>query len=158
MPISLLADLKQLEKATPIRFIGGKYKKKKGWIDPTRQAEGNVTAVLIRDPKRGPGVYQTSVASGSIRKMTTDEAMSFSEAVFLVPDVECKVIELCRMLAQFGILETEAGIDEAKELFGVELENAKNWQDSKGDHAKWRRVLSWEARLRKLEEQATHKV
>jgi len=157
MTNSLLADLNVLKEATPIKFVGGKYKAQQGWIDPNRKVSHGRTAVIVNDPTKG-GPYQTVVETGNCRKLNTDQPMSLAEAVFLVPDVEAKIVDLCRTLAKFGILEDDEAIDEVKELFGVELKLANKWQNDKGDRAVWRRVKSFEAALEKAAQEEAQKV
>lgn len=87
-------------------------------------------------------MYQTCVESGNIREISNDgdAAMTFAQRVFLVPDVEVAIVDACRKIAKFDISQDDDAVEEFKELFGHELEEAQQWQESKGDKAQWRRV------------------
>ena len=144
MDNSLLADPRIIEKCTPIRFVGGKYKSKMGWLDPTRKLDGNRIPIIINVPSKG-GLYQTSVEGANIRMLTGDDhAMTFTEAVFLVPDVEVAIVEACRKIVKFDISKDENGVEGFKEQFGKELLEAQEWQENKGSKAQWRRCKDWE--------------
>jgi len=137
--MSLLSDSKVLSQATPIKFVGGKYKKKQGWLDPTRTGDSRMTPIIINAPRKG-GLYQTFVENGNWRKISSDHAMTYAEMVFLVPDIEASVVETCRKIVKFDITTDEGGVHAFKEQFGKELENAQEWQEEKGDRAVWRRI------------------
>lgn len=148
---SILEDFEILKKATPIRFVAGAYKGKSGWIDPTRVSTDRRTPVIVNVPKKG-GMYQTNVENGNWREITTDEPMTLAEAVFLVPDVEAKVVDACRTIVKFDVCKDEEGIEEVKELFGEELEKAQDWQERKGDKAVWRKATNWKNRAAQAQE------
>jgi len=139
----LLADLDVLKKAVPVKFVGGKYKKKSGWIDPTRPSNGITVPVIVKSAEKG-GLYQTYVEVDNYRELNTDKPMTFHEYVFLVPDVEAKVVDTCHTIAKFDISKDDKGVEGFKELFGKELKDAQEWQENKGDKARWRRIKEWE--------------
>src|SRR5210317_1102822 len=104
----LLADLDVLKKAVPVKFVGGKYKKKSGWIDPTRPSNGITVPVIVKSAEKG-GLYQTYVEVDNYRELNTDKPMTFHEYVFLVPDVEAKVVDTCHTIAKFDISKDDKG-------------------------------------------------
>lgn len=154
---SILTDVNILQNAQPIRFVAGSYKGKSGWIDPTRPALDRRTPVIVNAPKKG-GLYQTNVDHGNWRPISNDHPMTLAEAVFLVPDVEAKVVDACRSIVKFNVCKDEEGIEEVKELFGEELEKAQQWQVNKGERAVWRRCATWEKAVAEQAQEADEQI
>ena len=128
---TILADVDRLQECTPCKFVGGKYKGKSGWIDKTRKRKSETTIpIIIKLPDDG-GLYQTNVAFCNVRELSNDKPMTYAEAVFLVPDIEAGIVEVCRKIAKFDISKEQSGIEGFKEMFGKELETAQEQQGKK---------------------------
>ncbi|CAJ1945441.1 unnamed protein product [Cylindrotheca closterium] len=139
-PVTPLDEV--IAKAECIKFVAGKYKGKQGWLDHTRTADASTTPVIVNLPKKG-GLYGTFVHTGSFRKISTDQPMTYAEAVFQVPAIEASIVEAMRKLAKYDISKDE---EEFKKQLDKEMMAAKDWMEQKGDDADWRRVKSWEER------------
>ena len=119
-------------KGDAIRFVSGKYGGCVGWIDMSKEADCEITPVVV-DRKR-KGEKRTYVQTCQIRYI--GEHMSpdnYAEAVMQqCPDIEKAIVETTRKIAKCNIGRDEEGFNK---VIRKELEVAKKWHEGKGSKA-----------------------
>lgn len=126
-------------KGEEIRFIGGKYAGKQGWLDIDKEADDRVTPVILNLGKK-KGKRDTFVYNGSwvLMSEVMKDPHSYARAVIQqCPEVHAEMVKFFRKLAKFDIDRDRAGfialLDEA-------LDDAVKHQISKGTKAEWRGI------------------
>jgi hypothetical protein len=123
-------------KGQKIRFIGGKYGGKKGWINADRPASEERTYVIVNLKKKG--LRNTFVMDFSFAFEPTTEPASYARAVIQqCPDLDCALTKLCRDFAECSIKKDLPGF---AVVLGEKLEEAAALLESKGSKARYRRI------------------
>jgi hypothetical protein len=98
-----------MAKGVAVRFVGGKYGGKKGWIDTAREHGENTIPVIVDQGKKG--LKETYVFEASIEFEPTTAPRSYAEAVFQqCTDLDCSLTKLCRDLAKVNIENDAEGL------------------------------------------------
>ena len=125
-----------MRKGTPIWFIAGKYAGKKGWHAADGVHSESTVAVIVQTKKGGK---QTYVFRNSIR----DEGdyanpTSYAEAVIeQCPDIEKALVQLCRAMVKCDMQRDPDGF---KRVIAQKMDEAVQWQESKGSKAMYCRI------------------
>ena len=126
------------DKADPIRFVGGVYVGKTGWLHNSKRFRGQNKYYVLVDLGHNC-VKKSYVDISSIAPPHTDPT-SFAEALLQQhPQVEKAVNDLCKMLAHFEI-DSESRKSEVHQTFVSKLEDAINNQRRMGTKANWKKV------------------
>ena len=129
------------QKGYEIRFIAGKYAQKRGclgWVDKSRMHNnGSKVAIFVKE--KGRDEKRTYVLKSSFtKKQGYTSNATYAEAVFdQCPDLERKMIDLCRSLAKCDIQKDSRGM---MDLFRVTMDEATQWQIAKGSRATYRQI------------------
>jgi hypothetical protein len=124
------------KKGAKVRFIGGKYGGKKGWVDVDR-AQGTDTIPVIVDLGK-KGEKETYVYDYSVAIEPTENPTCYAEAVIQqCPDLECSLTKVCRDFAKCSIREDPGGF---LAIINKKMDDATKWQDAKGSKALYRHI------------------
>lgn len=125
-----------VKKGTQIRFIGGKYRERKGWINEDKEAGENTVPVIVDLGKKGEKA--TYVYENSIEKEPTAAPSSYAEAVLQqCPDLDCSLTKLCRDFAKCNIKTDPAGFFAIIER---KMKEATTQHEAKGSKALYRAI------------------
>ena len=125
-----------MRKGIPIRFIAGKYARKKGWLDADGVQSESTVAVIVQTKK---GLKKTYVFPNSIRNEDDcANPTSYAEAVIeQCPDIEKALVQLCRAMVKCDMQRDAEGF---KRVIAQKMDEAVKWQESKGSEAMCRRI------------------
>ena len=100
-----------VKKGMKIRFVGGKYGGKKGWIDDDgKVGETTVSVIVNLGPKKGE--HATFVYSYSVATERVTTATTYAEAVMQqCPDLDCALTKICRDFAKCNIKKDLPGFN-----------------------------------------------
>ena len=136
-------------KGAAIRFIGGKYVGRRGWIDSGREfGETKVPVIVVK----GSEEKQTAVDFTNYELETAyNEPTNYEEAIFdQVGDIELAMNKLVKLLAECPAVEnTGEGGKRLARIFLKRVGQAMKRQKNKGDKARWRFVV-WPPRENEL--------
>ena len=119
-----------------IRFVAGKYSGKSGWIDPTRKEGENTIPVIVNLGKMGE--KNTYVYLENIAFPRKGAPPSYAYAVIdQCPDVERKIVGVCRSLAKCNIAKDYSGFHAIME---EKIKEAVGNQQNKGSEALYRNI------------------
>jgi hypothetical protein len=122
------------KKGKEIRFIGGKYGGKKGWVDLDRTPGIDTTPVIVNLGKKGEKV--TYVYDYSFEVEATTAPTCFAEAIIQqCPDIDCSLTKVCRDFAKCNIKVDPTGFIN---IVQKKITEAVNLQDDKGSKALYR--------------------
>ena len=124
------------DRGDPIRFIAGKYAGKHGWMDRSKEAGYLFPVIVDRGSK---GLKRTSVQPRSIaRESDYATPQSYAEAVISkCPDLEAKMVSLCRAFVKARIQRDIPGL---ARVFELKLKEAIEWQTARGSRASYRDI------------------
>jgi hypothetical protein len=126
------------DKADEIRFTGGKYVGKKGWLRRSKHLCGERKVYVLVDLGTNDAVKKTFVNIEYVEQRA-GEPTSYIEALMQQhSDVEISMNDLCKKLARFDICGTRKAAILQK--FATRLDTAINRQEAMGRHANWKRV------------------
>jgi hypothetical protein len=123
-------------KGDKIRFIAGKYGGKTGWLNISEPADDKVTPVIVDQGRKGEKI--TYVYTSSFKLQSTTVPTSYAEAVIQqCTDVEKDLVAVCRKLAKCDLRRDLPGF---KAVLSSKLQEATEWQESKGSKAMFRKI------------------
>jgi hypothetical protein len=124
------------KKGQSIRFVGGKYGGKKGWINVDKTAGEETTPVIVNLKKKGE--KETYVYNFSFEIEHATEPSSYAGAVLKqCPDLDCALTKLCRDFAKCSIKKDYPGF---AAIIERKLQEATELIESKGSRGLYRRI------------------
>jgi hypothetical protein len=128
----------QADKADAIRFIGGRYVGKTGWLRRSRHKRGSTCYYVLVD-LGDDTVVKTYVQIDNISSAEVEEPASYATALLQQHvDIELTMKTLARQLASCSIDEPIAA--DLCTIFALQLNLAINKQANKGSKARYRNV------------------
>lgn len=130
-------------KGEEVRFIAGKYAGKKGWVNVAMKESGSAQKIHVlvdrSDVKKGAMVasfvYKSSITTEkSYRNATTLAAAVVQQC----PDIEAKLIAVCRAFVVAGVQNSGDGFLEIVSEF---MNDALKYQKNRGSKALYRMVI-----------------
>ena len=127
-------------KGTKIRFVGGAYIGKTGWIDQEGDETEKSYAVIVRNVWKKNGTTKadkaTKVRKRNVATFETQQASCYVEAVMVQqPEVEQNMMKLCRLLAMCDVDPNDENI---LRVFKDKPAIAVKEQKEKGPDANWK--------------------
>ncbi len=124
-------------KGEKVRFVGGKYVGKKGWLNNDK---GDTTYFVYVIVDLGNGkTKETRVSKENVASPHTAPA-SYEEAVLQqIPEIEALMDKLARELAKCHV-EVKDSSAPILEIMGLKIRDAMAKQVRKGSKATWRMV------------------
>jgi hypothetical protein len=123
-------------KGKKVRFIGGKYGGKKGWVNDDRNLGTGTIPVIVDLGKKGE--KETYVYEYSVALEATANPTCYAEAVIQqCPDLECALTKLCRDFAKCNMRDDPNGF---MTIVQKKMSEATIWQADKGSKALYRRI------------------
>ena len=123
-------------KGKEVRFIGGKYSGKRGWINMDKENGENTVPVIVDLGKKGE--KETYVYDYSLELEDTGIPATYAQAVIQqCPDLDCALTKVCRGFAKCNIRQDPEG------FIGVvqkKMTEATKLQEDKGSKALYRRI------------------
>jgi hypothetical protein len=126
------------DKADEIRFTGGKYVGKNGWLRRSKHLCGERKVYVLVDLGTNDAVKKTYVNIEYVDGRA-GEPTSYMEALMQQHlNIETTMNDLCKKLARFDIRTRKA---ELLQEFATRLDTAVDRQEAMGRHANWKRVV-----------------
>jgi hypothetical protein len=123
-------------KGQRIRFVGGKYGGKKGWINLEKPAGEETTPVIVNLKKKGEKA--TYVYNYSFEIESTTEPSSYAGAVLQqCPDLDCALTKLCRDFAKCSIFRDYPGF---AAILDRKMQDATELMESRGSRGLYRHI------------------
>ena len=119
-----------------IRFVGGKYGGKKGWMDTAKErSECTIPVIVDRGRK---GLKETYVFETSVELEPASPPGSYAEAAFQeCTDLDCSLTKLCHDLVKVSIERDAEGL---LVVIQRKLRAAVIQQQAKGSKALYRKI------------------
>jgi hypothetical protein len=123
-------------KGKEIRFIGGKYGTKKGWINTDKEPGENTIPVIVNLGKKGE--WETYVFEENVADEPTTRPSSYAEAVIQqCPDLDQALTKLARDFAKCSIHVDPNGFFL---LVQKKVDEATKQHEAKGSKALYRNI------------------
>jgi hypothetical protein len=133
------SDLVNADKADPVRFIGGSYSGKTGWLHLSKRKRGDSHYYVLVDLGDNT-VKKTHVEITSIARPHTAPSSFFGALLQQHSAVEKTMNDLCKKLARFEIQNPERKA-ELMQQFATNLDEAIDRQNRLGvNRATWKKM------------------
>jgi hypothetical protein len=130
-----------LKKGARIKFVGGKYTGRGGWLDNGRDPTDSFTPVVVKLKNDKEKVTKVLHENYVLRTELADPT-SYEEAAFQQhADIDRLLTLLCKNMAECEMLDSAGNSGtQLSRIFLERLLKAQTRQTAKGDAARWRRV------------------
>lgn len=127
-------------KGAPIKFTGGNFKGRYGWIDTSRPRKPKMQPVIVNMVEEGyENITRCMIVNYILMSDVNDVPTTYVEAMLQQhPDIDDMLFKLCREMAMCSVDEHTA--DQVYDVLNERIKQAKGEQDRLGHDARWRHV------------------